>query len=189
MSSTTVAPAAVPWGRSSAAAPVSLADVEREQQAFADVQLAERLQHVETEQHVASLGVEATATASGSDIPDMDGDLAFALKLQAIENTNAGVPTAVPSSEDDTTQDEALAAALQAQFDQEHDERISQMERQANGFTSSKVSLSMDRHRSPYPSQPPRAGAEMRYVCTLSCSSCTSAEQVVVCVGCVCAQP
>ena len=165
MSSTTTPAAAVPWGRSSASPHVSLADIEREQQALADIQLAERLQYVETEQHAASLGVAASASASGRDIPDLDGDLAFALKLQAIENNEAGVPAAPSSLDDDTTQDEALAAALQAQFDQEHDERIGQMERQANGFTSSKVSVSMDRHRSPYPAQPLRAGAEMRYVC------------------------
>eukprot|EP00730_Choanoeca_flexa_P017058 TRINITY_DN8165_c0_g1_i1.p1 TRINITY_DN8165_c0_g1~~TRINITY_DN8165_c0_g1_i1.p1 ORF type:complete len:702 (+),score=202.80 TRINITY_DN8165_c0_g1_i1:85-2190(+) len=147
MSSTTMSPSV--WGRPATRPPVSLAAVEQEQQERADVELAQKLQVAESDYHAELLGVEA-ATAE----PDIDADLALAMKLQAMEEQAAGItPSSQPT--DDTSQDEALAAALQAQFNQEHDAHINELEKRANGMSPSKVTVSMDKHRSPYPSQAP----------------------------------
>lgn len=104
--------------------------------------------------------------AAGAAVEGED-DEAFARRLQALEDRAAqlqagdGAPAAAASTADEaatTSADEdlALAMALQARYNEEHDRRIDDMERLAN-LSPSKVRVSLDRYRSPYPSYaPPR---------------------------------
>jgi RIO kinase 3 len=103
--------------------------------------------------------------AAGAAVEGED-DEAFARRLQELEDRAAqlqagdGSPAAASTADGATTtsadEDHALAMALQARYNEEHDRRIDDMERLAN-LSPSKVRVSLDRYRSPYPSYaPPR---------------------------------
>jgi hypothetical protein len=122
------APKKSPWGAVvKAPAAVSLASIQREEQTHSDIVLATKLQIAE---EVAVLGPEAAGACEGV----MD-DAELAAMLQREEEIAAGLAPAPPMNDD-----EALAAALQAEFDEEHERSITALEKKANQFTNGYVS-------------------------------------------------
>jgi len=120
---------------------VSLASIQKEELSRSDTVLAAKLQ---VQEEKSAFGGEA-ACASDSHCVD---DAALAARLQAEENGAAGASAPAAHTIDE---DAALAAALQAEFDAEQRENsVYAAERRANLFTDSKVSVSLDLHRTAY---------------------------------------
>jgi hypothetical protein len=110
-----------------------------------DLQFAQQLQALEL------------AAARAAEQAVLEADRLLAIRLQTMDSGAAGGQAATgEAAVDDTSQDEALAVLLQQQFNSEHDARVLEQELKANNFSStSKISVSMDRHRSAYPSDAP----------------------------------
>lgn len=123
-------PAGTPWGRprtAHAAAPaLSLAEIQREQQVDEDAALARRMAELERreEEQLAA----ALAASMQPDNHDEDKDE----EDDAAAGAAAAPAAAAPSADGDADADMAIAQALQAEFDREHDQELAARERLMN---------------------------------------------------------
>eukprot|EP00054_Salpingoeca_dolichothecata_P032095 m.265606 g.265606 ORF g.265606 m.265606 type:complete len:585 (+) comp29256_c0_seq1:127-1881(+) len=118
-----------PWKRSPVhVAHLSFADIQRQEQAERDAQIAKQLQEKEQQIAFGTPVLQPEVKSSPDPAPS---------------------PLSSKAQEQPVDDDHALALALQAEFDAEYNQRVTEQERKANQYTNSKVSVSLDLWRRP----------------------------------------
>lgn len=153
-----------PWGKPPTAplvAPLSLADIQRQEQEKADAAMAIKLQREferqargepEEEEDIPPELLEegdASPVASASAASSTPTTATTTATATATTTTTSTTNTAPAAAETVVDEDLALAMMLQAQYDEEYDEHVYERERRAN-LTNGNVKISMDKYRA-YP--------------------------------------